>query len=259
MTAHLIGIVGNPGEGKSWMARSACALGKTAVALLDPKEEAFYAPAKPALVEVFFDAGWLPHKGQYHATGYSKLLGWLDARASDDSTFVIVDPASDITNLAMHDTLKLHNPEDPSSVANGRAWIGHNEKVKAFVIALQRLYVAGKTVVCTFHGEMSEYEGTGDAKRVDAWGKDKTGAKLEDWEFPDQMLPAIMGRGRQHIHKAFDLWLYTKPSGYGPGRRYMVTAVADQVRPAKHSVTFKPGANAAMLSNDMKALLEAIA
>ena len=73
--------------------------------------------------------------------------------------------------------------------------------------------------------------------------------------FDEQLLPAIMTSLRQRIHSVFDIWLYTKPMGFGPARKYYVTAQADSVRPAKHSVNFRTGTNLAMIPNDLKSLL----
>ena len=58
---------------------------------------------------------------------------------------------------------------------------------------------------------------------------------------------------------SFDLWLYTKPTGFGPGRKFFVTAVPDAVRPAKASVTWKEGAQPQRLPNTVGAVLDAIA
>lgn len=250
MTAHLIGITGIPGTGKSHFARSARALGKTAVALCDPKETSFYGTDG---VTVFADLDWRPHLSQYDADGITMLFAWLDARGKDDTKFVVVDPMSEASDLAMHDVLKVHQTDDPRAVEYGRAYVAHDQQMKAMLTEFRRLVAAGKTVICTFHGQMRELEGAGPAKKAKAM----TG-ELE-WRFDEQMLPAIGSNYRQRIHSAFDLWLYTAPEGFGPARRYYVTAVADAVRPAKHSVIFKPApVNPARIENTMQALFNSL-
>lgn len=245
---YLIGITGVPGTGKSFFARSARDLGKTAVALTDPKEATFYGPD----ATVFADYEWRPHAASFDASALTAYFKWLDARMSDDSKFVVTDTGSELSDLAMHDVLKMHRTNDPRAVEYGRAYTAHDAHLKACINEWRRLVARGKTVIVTFHGQMKELEGQGEAKQ----GKSMSGAT--EWQFEEQMLPAIGSSFRQRIHSAFDLWLYTKPTGFGPGRKYLVTAQADSVRPAKHSVLFKEGVNQAMLPNTLRDVLGAL-
>ena len=246
---HLIGITGLPGTGKSHFARSCRDVGKTAVALTDPKETTFYGAEG---VEVFADLDWRPHLSQWNASAFNALLRWVDARAKDDSRFVVIDTASEISDLVMHEVLKAHGTDNPRDLEYGRAYTAHDGQFKTLVTELRRLVLRGKTVVCTFHGQMKELEGAGDAKKAKAMN-----GELE-WSFDEQMLPAMNTSYRQRVHSAFGIWLYTKPAGFGAARKYYVTALPDNVRPAKHSVTFRPGVNAGMLENTMGALLGAL-
>jgi hypothetical protein len=251
MTAHLIGVTGIPGTGKSHFARSARALGKTAVALTDPKEASFYGTDG---VTLFADLDWRPHINQFNADGLTRLFAWLDARYKDDSQFVVLDTASEASDLAMHEVLKVHATNDPGDVGHGRAYTGHDQQIKALVTELRRIASKGKTVVCVFHAQMRELEGAGAAARRPSFG-DKN---KQEWQFDDQMLPVMCSAIRQRIHSAFDIWLYTSPLGFGPARKWYVTAQADSVRPAKHSVTFKPGVNIAQIENTMQALFNSL-
>ena len=251
--AHLIGVVGVPGSGKSFLARSAAKAGETHVAIIDPKEEAFYA-SSGCKVELITDLDWRPHLREFNATGYLRLLKWLDARAKDASKFIVIDPMSEASDLILHEVLKVHQTNDPSDLDHGRAYTGHDQKVfSELLIELRRLHARGKTVIATFHAAMKELEGAGDAT------KQKAMSGQVEWKFDDQLLPAMnSSKTRQRVSSPFDLWLYTKPQGFGPGRKFYVTAIADQVRPAKHSVTFKAGVNPALLPNTIKDLLAAI-
>ena len=251
MTAHLIGLTGIPGTGKSHFARSARALGKTAVALTDPKEASFYGTDG---VSEFYDLDWRPHASVYNASALNALFAWFDARYKDDSEYLVLDTGSEASDLAMNEVLKMHATGDPSDVSHGKAYTGHDGLIRALVTEMRRCVVRGKTVICTFHAQMRELEGAGDAQKRQSFG-DKN--KME-WQFEDQMLPAMRSSIRQRIAAPFDLWLYTKPTGFGPARKYYVTAVADTTRPAKHSVTFKPGTNPAMIGNTLSELLSAI-
>lgn len=248
MTAHLIGVTGIPGTGKSHFARSARALGKTLIALTDPKEQSFYGTEG---VTLFADLDWRPHASQFSADGLTRLFAWLDARAKDDSQYIVLDTGTEASDLAMHEVLKVHGTDNPGDVAHGRAYTAHDGQIRALIIELRRLHARGKTVIVTFHAQMRELEGVGDAAKRASFG-DKN--KLE-WQFDDQMLPVLQSSIRQRIAAPFDLWLYTKPQGFGAARKYFVTAIADQTRPAKHSVTFKAGANPAQIGNTLRELL----
>ena len=245
---HLIGVTGIPGSGKSYFARSARECGKTAIATPDPKELSFYAKD----IALFCDLDWRPHLNEWKATALTELLAWLAARDKDDTQYIVVDPFSEVSDLAFHEVLKVHATNDPREVEYGRAYTAHDQQIKAVITELRRLTVHGKTVICTFHGKMRELEGAGDAKKKKAM----TGEM--EWAFEEQMLPAMNSGIRQSIHSAFNLWLFTKPVGFGPGQKFFVTAQPDAVRPAKHSVVFKEGANIAMIPNTVRALLDLI-
>lgn len=251
MTAHMIGVTGVPGTGKSHFARSARDVGKTLIALTDPKEASFYGGEG---VTLFHDFEWRPHASVYQADAFLRLLAWCDVAAKSDAEYVIVDTGSEASDLAMHECLKMHATNDPGDVSHGKAWIGHDQKIKELVTELRRLVARGKTVIVTFHGQMKELEGAGASRLATSFG-DKN---VKEQRFEDQLLPSMMTSIRQRIHSVFDLWLYTNPVGFGPARKWFVTAQADAVRPAKHSVTFKPGTNLAMIPNDLKALLGSI-
>ncbi len=263
MTAHLIGVVGVPGEGKSHLLRSASVLGKTAVALTDPKERGFYTVAKgvdcnPAnlAVEEFYDLDWRPHLGDSgrQASGYVRLVKWLDAQGKSDVPFVVLDTGTEASRLAQHEHLKMQGVFNAGDLEYGRGYTGTDTLTQALLTELRRLHARGKTVLVSFHARMKEMEGAGDAQKKKVMTGDL------EWTFDQQLLAAAEGTNAfvQNIGSAFDLWLYTKPSGFGPGRKFFVTAQSDQVRPAKHSVTFKEGVQVARLPNTVKAILEAI-
>ncbi len=246
MSGHLIGLVGLPGDGKSYFARSARAVGRTAIALTDPKERSFYGADG---VTLFSDFDWRPHLGSYQATAMIDLLKWMDARSKDDSEYIVIDTGSEVSDLARHEVLKMHATDNLMDVGYGKAHAAHDGQMKALINEARRLVVRGKTVIMTFHAQLKEMEGQGDAKKKAGMTGDM------EWFFDEQMLPSLNTKFRAQIHGAFDIWMYAKPIGFGAARKYFMTAQADSVRPAKHSVNFKPGTNLAMIPNDMKALL----
>ena len=167
MTSHFIGVTGIPGTGKSYFARSAREVGKTAIALTDPKEASFYGTEG---VTMFHDFEWRPHANAYQAEAFLKLLQWCDARAKDDSEIVVIDTGSEVSDLAMHENLKMHGVDSPSEVAHGKAWIGHDQSIKQLITELRRIVARGKTVIVTFHGQMKEMEGAGSAQKRASFG-----------------------------------------------------------------------------------------
>lgn len=247
---HLIGVTGLPGTGKSHLLRSARDAGRTKVALTDPKELSFYGGDG---VTLFSDLEWRPHANQYNATAWTALLAWCNERTKDDSEFVVLDTGSECSDLAMHEVLKVHATNDPGDVAHGRAYTAHDQQFKSLITELRRIAATGKTVIVAFHGQMKELEGAGDVKKAKGISGD------QEWKFDEQMLPVLGTSLRQRIHSPFDIWLYTIPVGFGAARSWYVTAQADAIRPAKHSVTWKPTTNVSRIPNNLPALLAALA
>ena len=103
VTARLIGVTGIPGSGKSYFARSASELGPTAVAIIDPKEVSFYRTTPFKANTAIADLNWRPHMNEFKATGFLELLAWVAAREHDDSQYIVVDPMSEVSDLAMHE------------------------------------------------------------------------------------------------------------------------------------------------------------
>lgn len=267
MAAHLIGITGVPGDGKSHMLRSAAELGRTAVCLTDPKEVSFYGKE----ATLIWDEDWRPHLGPagMMATGWLRLLKWTEERQADDSQYVVYDTGSEATFLAEHEYLKGQAVFTPGDLEYGRGYIGPESLIRGLVTEWRRLVVRGKTVLVSFHGVMKELEGSGDAKPT----KSMAGDIVK--KFSDQLLPFVAGRNimAQQIGSAFDLWLYTVPQGFDAvppkglpeaaraklaRREFFVTAVPDEIRPAKHSVKFRAGVNVARIPNTIKGLWDVL-
>ncbi len=260
MTGLLIGMNGVIKTGKSTFARSCAEIGKTAVAIGHLKEQRFYDLQEPHTITKFLDLDWRPHQKQFKATGYTKMLAWLDARAMDDTEFIIIDPANVFAELAQHEVLKANSASQPSELEYGRGYTGTDTLFKAMMIEVTRCAAKGKIVVMVFHCGMKEQEGAGVAK------EQTTMAGNKELQFEERLMPVYCGTNKmaQTIGAPFDIWAYTKTSGTGPATKYLFTVVPDNVRPANHSVTFneafmKKTVQGTMVPNNMKVLLEGLA
>lgn len=254
----LIGVIGVPGEGKSHFARSCAEEGKTAVAVFDDKEQHFYSRLNTGgngVVRAFKDEEWRPHLDQYNATAWSRLLKWVGEKIDDDEIkYIVLDPLSDGfgCDIIMNEVLKTHRANDPGAVPHGRAYTSFNQHLKVLLSELRLASSRGKTVVVTFHARMREMEGAGVATK----GQSMSGK--EELQFEERMLPMLPTSFRQMIGGYFDVWAYTKTTGYGAGVRRWLTLIPDNVRPAKHSIHLKDGVNPAQIPNTMHALQDAI-
>lgn len=247
----LIGIAGPPKTGKSTFARSAAQLGKTAVALTDPGELEFYR-SQCDDVTVFFDDEWRPFKGQYNPTGFKALMKWLESHEESDTKFIVIDHGPGLGELCMHENLRMAQTDNPKDMPYGTGYTGHDRLMLQLIQQLQLLAKRGKHIVITWHVKMKEMEGVGDAKER----KQMTG-EVEK-EFDEQLLPVLSTSFRQAIPGYFPVWLYTRPIGYGKGRKYLVTAVPDETRPAACRLDFKPDVDPAKIPNSMGEFFKAL-
>jgi len=260
MSGKLIGVLGIPGTGKSHFARSCAEVGPTSALLLDPGEREFYERLlAPDRVAVLWDEGWRPFFGEYQATAYTNVMKWLGAQADGDATFIVIDPASEITHLAMHEILKLHKTDDPSALEHGRAYTQHNNYAHQFLQELRRLRARGKTVVAPFHVAMREAEGVGQPVAVQGRQKDATGKLVTELRFEERLMPVLLSNFRQHVAGYFDAWLTTVTEGAGVGLRRFVSPYMSGASLAKTRLAFREPAKVARIPNTMKAFLEVLA
>lgn len=257
--AEMIGILGPPKTGKSHFARSCAEVGKTVVGLLDSTERKFYESAglQP---KVFVDFEWRPRMKIYKATAFDEYYKWLYGLASSDAEFIITDPVDRLSECAMHEVLKMHGSDDPKSAgSHGEAYMAHDRLVNQVLDLYEFLESRGKWVVCVWHSRMKEFEGVGEAIKVDSWGgKDEKGRKIKETKFEDRMLPVLLSNLRQAIAGRFSGWMFTRVTGEGPGTKFYLSAQQDQARPAGARMEFKKGTILGMIPNTMKSLLEVL-
>lgn len=249
----MMSVTGEPGSGKSSLIRSAGALGKTAVACLPPSEMDSYVNAKgeaaPGVEPVAFaDDEWFPLLGSYKATAFMAFFKWLADQAKRTDLFLIgVDTGSILSEAIMHDEIAPNRTGNPMDIAHGRAYGGHNAKFLQVINMLRKATANGTHVLVTWHGQMKEQEGAGDAKPVEG-----------QLTFENRFLPAMHGSLRQRIGGEFSLNLYANIEGFGPNAKYLVSALPGRAEPAKARVKFKEPAKAHRIPNDMTALLGAM-
>lgn len=250
--ARLISVAGGPGTGKSTFILSASAVGKLAVALSPVAELDTYA-GHDVEYEVFVDEGWQPFKDRYEASAYNRLMKWLDnIDKRKDIGIVGVDAMSAVSDLIMHEATKMNKTDNPMDIEHGRAYGSHNGMMKQLIQQLELIQLHGKHVIVSWHVQLRESEGAGEAKKV----VDKKGNV--EFKFEDRLLPIMHGSMRQDIAKHFSLFFHTKLVGKGLGVKYFLQAVPDEVAPAKTRVKFKEGVNPLRIPNDFKTVLEGL-
>lgn len=224
------GIAAPPGKGKSHLIRSMAEVGKLAVAITDPAELDLYG-GYDLEYELFSDEGWSPRKKEWGATDHVRLLKWIEATSKrpdirciglDHMSGAATSPGA--SDLAMNDSLKIHQVGNPLELAHGQAYIGHANNMRDLLTELRRAAARGKHVMAAVLVQLRESE---------------TEVKPGGNEFMEQLLPAVHGTVRQHLSASFSLWLHGYTTGSGPGTEWHVSAIQDKVRPAKGRIQFK--------------------
>ncbi len=220
MKSMLIAVAGTAGTGKSTFLLSGArwALGqgnRAAIACVPVSEADGYPNEEGVLVKSFSDYNWNPRKDQYKATGFNRLLDWLEMMETPqykDVVFVGIDTMSATSELAEHECLSMEGVGDPSELDYGRGYIGTTRQMRYLMDVLNRLcYKHGKFVVCSFHVEMKEMEGIGNAVSVKDMksGQDASGERLERLKFEEKLQPILQGQNkyRSEIRGKYSLWL----------------------------------------------------
>ena len=259
----MTGVIGPPGTGKSeFIARAESWARKNkkriAVACVPFGEKESYPESDVFLVKTFDDVGWEPlaTPPKFKATAYMALYKWLGNLAQvADIGLVAVDTFSSVTYLAMQDVLAPNNTDDPKDLEYGGAYLGHDRRIMYLKQRLERLTLAGKHVVCTFHGEMREMEGKGKAEeRATMAGKELA------WD--DQYIPSMLSKQRAKIPGWFSLWLFASCTGVGQGAKYSVSSLPVEGVPAKRrknmQLSLKAPMTEAAMPNDFSFMMEAL-
>ena len=259
----MIGVIGSPGSGKSeFSARAEVWARKNkkrvAVACVPHGEQDSYPDNDIFVVKAFDDNDWLPLEGKYSAKAYMALYRWLgNLTKVGDIGLVTLDTFSSTGDLAMYDTLAPHGTDNPGDLEYGAAYRGHDRRILYIRQQLDRLCLAGKHVVCTFHGEMREMEGAGRAEEKLTM---KSKEKALTWA--DQYVPSMQTKQRAKMPGWFSLWLFASCKGVGAGAKRTVTSLPIPGVPAKRrknvQLTLKPPMTEAAMPNDFSFMMEAL-
>jgi hypothetical protein len=236
---------GPPKTGKSSLIISLTNVGPTAVAITDPAELDLYG-GHDIEYELFTDEGWRPNAKAFGATDFVKLLAWIDETSQrNDIRCIGIDHMSGgttspgVSELAMHEALKIHKVGNPLDLAHGQAYMGHANNMRDFLNALRVATSRGKHVVVASLVQLRESETSTTDKEV--------------------LLPAVHGSIRQHIAASFSVVFYTYMIGEGLGVKYYVRTVPSSKEPAGSRLKFKEPKQMVQMPNDFAQVLAALA
>lgn len=259
-------FIGSPGVGKSVLLGSVGELTSN-VLLLAPKpnEVNSYMYRKHGIdktAEIYKDHKWKPSLGIFEADGFLRLSRRI-LELYDDTTYeaVLVDPLTDVVQLAAHDLMKAEKVETPRDLKDAIGFYGSLKyKLKDFVQTLVGLASPDlpqpKHVFCSVHAQPTKEE--------DIKGKETADAKGKGVEFYGDSLPMIEGGYRREIAAEFDIVGYNSVQhtvGRDNGKmvrqvEYVVQLTPDNERHAK--VRLSPALTEKTFPNNLKAILEAV-
>lgn len=259
----MIARLGFPGTGKSWFARQAQRGGPIAVACVPPDEQSSYEDRTNIVdLQVFNDDDWLPKLDSFKATAFIRLLRWLrdwKKRIEEGEPLfaVVIDNMSYVSDLAMQDVLADYNADSPRNMPNSfDAYHGHNSNMTQFVNLSRSFVPLGVHVIHTWHVEMREQEGAGEAKVVNVGSKFQPKEELQ-WE--ERLLPTMHGKMRQRILGEYAIKAYSELKVRAKLEdRYRISCVPGRAATGAARVQLKDGVDLASLPNDVMALLDAI-
>lgn len=232
--------IGSPGTGKSHLLGTICELvPPTEVLLIAPKpreiNSALYMKhGLDKTAQVFSDRRWRPTLGLHEAGGFVALnRAILDLYDDETYSVILVDPITDVVNLAAHDLMKGEKAATPRDMSDSRGYYGSlRYKMQEFIENLVGLADPSmkrpKHVFCAVHAQPAK-----DDEKSESMGV----------EFEGSVLPMIEGSFRQKIAGEFDMVMYsrikhTQAVVAGKMQRntqYVVQLAADNERHAKVS------------------------
>lgn len=259
-------FIGYPGSGKSWLLGSIGEIAKNPLLIAPkPREINSFQYRKYGLdqtAKIFKDHRWKPSLDSFEAGAFVEMERFILSLYEDEEHDVILlDPLTDVVNLAAHDLLKGEKAETPKDLRDSIGFYGALKyRLKNFVQTLTGLaspdLARPKHVLVAVHAQPtkeSDIKGNATA--------DKTGKGVE---FQGDVLPMIEGGYRREIAGEFDVVGFTSLkhersiSGgkVSVSERYIVQLNADSERHAKAAMA--PRLSESEVGNTMSEVLQAI-
>ena len=257
-----VSITGQPGSGKSHMARTAATLGKTLVICAPAAEVVSYAGIPNVNCVVLNDDGWRPSEEKFVSTAYHQLMDALAlVEQSDDYKVLVLDtmsagPSDAVWNYVMSG----YGTDDPRTLGgNSRTpYVTYRSRMTELLNRLDLLRFRKKLhVLALWHEDIREVEGLGTPRKE----TEKQGGEMKvvtRWD--SGRLPMMTGSLRQDVSKWFDLNFFSEPVPNSKPFRCRLVVVPDNTRPqAKSRLPIVPALQAlSEIENNYPALLAVI-
>ena len=264
-----IAVMGSPGTGKSTLAGSAAALGKTVLLAPKPRETnswKYRENAHNITREIYYDAKWNSVIKNFEADAFVRLQQRVYALMEDtEHQIVIVDPFTDVVTLASHELLKGEQAATPRDLRDPLGFYGSlKHLLLAFTQSLTMLQFAPvpKHVIVTVHTQPAKEEQQ--VPRSQGGGNKPSADKVaQGVEFEGQVLPMIEGAYRRAFAGEFDMVCFTDivfEKALVHGKMEKTTRYVLQVQPdaERHAKSVLGPVAHATVENDFAAILRLI-
>lgn len=203
-------LVGAPKSGKTHACRSLDALPGAKYCFAAPLGEITAYAGTSIVAEPYYDEDWRPSESKFKSTGYAKMMAKLkELEGVKDLRAVIFDTMNrGPSELIWHYVMSGYNTDDPRTLGGNsrQPYVTYASRLTELLERLDILrYKTGAHIVCTFHEDVRESEGTGTPRRE----VDKDGKVSVHWDVA--RLPMLRGAMRQDILGYFDFALFCSP------------------------------------------------
>lgn len=204
-------VMGPPGTGKSTLLGSCGVLGPAKLLATKPREANSWLYRENGIIadaEVFMDAKWRPSLGMYEADAYVRLLKRLWELFDDkDYDFVLLDPFTDLVELAANELLKTEKAATPRDMRDSMGFYGAlRYKLREVTQALTALQFAPKPkhVLVSVHTQPAKDDQQRAGQVIESADNKSQGV-----EYEGTVLPMIEGGYRHKFAGEFDIVVFS--------------------------------------------------